>query len=425
MEQPTALFKPLPWQLPALLDKSRTVLLSGPSGAGRSRACAEKVHAFLKKYPGATGLMVRKKRQAMTNSTVLFYERTVVGKDRSVKHVPSKFRFEYDNGSVLVYGGMFDEEQKEALRSIGQGGSLDIAWMEEANSFLEDDYNELLARMRGRAAGWIQVLLSTNPDHPRHWIRQRLILGGEAKTYVAGPLDNPYLPKDYIDTLKQMTGVTGLRLRDGKWVQAEGVVYPEWDDNIHMVDPFPIPPDWQRYVGIDFGFVNPFVVLWGALSPDDELYIYRQIYMTNRTVRAHSETINDFTPTDPISFAICDHDAEDRATLEENGIYTLPANKEVEGGLNAVRDRLKIRGNGRAGLYVVRGGLVEVDPHLQEKTRPINLEDEFPAYVWADTGSGNKALKEVPLKLNDHALDALRYLCMFLTGGGNFGAGYA
>ena len=421
--EPTAIFRPLPWQLPALLDKHPTVLLAGPSGAGRSRCAAEKVHAFMMKFPGATGLMVRKKRQAMTNSTVLFYDRTVVGKDQRVRHVPSKFRFEYENDSVLVYGGMFDEEQKESLRSIGQGGALDIAWMEEANSFVEDDYNELLARMRGRAAPWTQVLLSTNPDHPRHWIRQRLILKGEAHAYIAGPLDNPYLPDEYIDTLKRMTGVTGLRLRDGKWVQAEGAVYPEYDDSIHLIDPFPIPDDWQRIVAIDFGFTNPFVCLWGAISPDDVLYIYRQIYMSQRTVRAHAETINGFMDIDPIVYAICDHDAEDRATLEENGIYTIPAVKEVEAGLNAVRDRLKLRGNGKPGLYIMRNSLVEVDPHLRDKARPLNLEDEFPAYVWAEV-KDNKPLREVPLKINDHACDALRYMCMALSFGAGYGMAY-
>lgn len=417
-------FEPLPWQLPALLDQSPTVLLAGPSGAGRSRCAGEKVHAYLKRYPGATGLMVRKKRQDMTNSTILFFDRTIVGNDPGVRHYPSKFRFEYENGSILVYGGMFDDEQKQAIRSIGQKGVLDIAWMEEANSFVEDDYNELLGRMRGSSAPWLQILLSTNPDHPRHWIRRRLILGGEASVYVAGPLDNPYLPASYIETLKKMTGVTGMRLRDGKWVQAEGVVYPEWDDQIHMLDPFTIPPEWPRYMGIDFGFQNPFVCLWGATNPDGDLIIYRQLYMSNRTVNSHAETMLPYLESEPPVFAICDHDAEDRATLEEKGIYTLAANKEVEAGLNAVRDRLKVKENGKPSLYVLRHSLIEVDPILQDKARPISLEEEFPAYVWADN-TKLRTPKEIPLKMYDHGLDALRYMCMFIKEGGSYGAGYA
>src|SRR3990167_4551375 len=146
-EKPTAIFKPLPWQLPLLLDKSPVVLAAGPAGAGRSRAVAEKVHAYLKKYPGAAGLMMRKNRQSMTNSTVLFFERTIIGKDKSVRHYPSKFRFEYPNGSILAYGGMADEMQKESIRSIGPDGAIDIGWFEEANKFDEGDFNELIARM--------------------------------------------------------------------------------------------------------------------------------------------------------------------------------------------------------------------------------------------------------------------------------------
>jgi glutaryl-CoA dehydrogenase len=47
--------------------------------------------------------------------------------------------------------------------------------MEEANRFTEDDFNEILARLRGTAAPWRQVMLTTNPGAPTHWIKRRLI----------------------------------------------------------------------------------------------------------------------------------------------------------------------------------------------------------------------------------------------------------
>ena len=48
---------------------------------------------------------------------------------------------------------------------------------------------------------------------------------------------------------------------------------------------------WRKVRSIDFGFNNPFVCLWGALDPDSRLYIYRQLYMTQRTVDRHAVTI--------------------------------------------------------------------------------------------------------------------------------------
>ena len=218
-----------PWR-----DRSGVVLLTGSAGGGKSRLAAEKVHGFCLKYPGATGLMVRKTRESMVNSTVLMVEHQVIG--GMARHVSSKRRFEYKNGSVLMYGGMADDEQREQVRSIGKAGGVDIAWMEEATAFHEDDYNELLARMRGKMGGWNQILLSTNPGPPTHWIYKRLIEGHEAHTYLSAAKDNPANPVGYLATLGKLTGPLGLRLRDGLWVSAEGMVYEAWNPLVHTVD---------------------------------------------------------------------------------------------------------------------------------------------------------------------------------------------
>src|SRR5690349_16438377 len=111
--KPIATYNPLPWQFAPLRDKSLIVLMTGAAGGGKSRCAAEKLHAFALKYPGSMGLMLRKTRESMTNSTVLFYERGVVGKDPRVHHYSSKLRFEYDNGSIVAYGGMKDDDQRE------------------------------------------------------------------------------------------------------------------------------------------------------------------------------------------------------------------------------------------------------------------------------------------------------------------------
>ncbi len=149
-----AIFRPLPWQVPAWRDTSSVVLLTGSAGGGKSRLAAEKLHAYCLRYPGAMALMLRKTRESMVNSSVLFMARQVIGDDPQVVHLPSRHRFEYANGSILAYGGMADEAQREQIRSIGQDGGLDIAWMEEASRFSEADFNELLPRMRGKAAPW-------------------------------------------------------------------------------------------------------------------------------------------------------------------------------------------------------------------------------------------------------------------------------
>lgn len=392
-----------------------TMLLTGSAGGGKSRLAAEKVHGYLLRYPNAMGLMLRKIRQSMTNSTVLFMDREIIGSDPRVRHYPSKLRFEYANGSVLAYGGMANEEQREQIRSIGTAGGVDIVWMEEATGFTETDYNEVLARMRGKAAPWTQVILSTNPDVPTHWIYQRLMVGGEAQVYKSSALDNPSNPASYIDNLQKLTGILYDRLVLGLWKQAEGAVYDTYDPTVHVIDPIPIPPLWRRIRAVDFGYTNPFVCLWFAMDNDGRMYLYRELYHTGRIVEDHARQIVELSQGERIEATVCDHDAEDRATLERHGIPTMGAKKDVSPGLQAVAQRLRVAGDGKPRLYLFRDALVERDRELAKAYKPLCTVDEFPAYVWQVSKDG-RPVKEVPVKVNDHGMDAMRYAVMYIDG---------
>jgi len=408
-----ATYRPLPWQVPAWRSKTRILLLTGSAGGGKSRAAAEKLHGLMLRYAHAQGLMLRKTRESMVNSTVLFFERSIAGRTPFCTHVPSKHRFEYTNGSILAYGGMKDEEQREQIRSVGQAGGVDFAWMEEAAEFSRADFDELLARMRGNAAGWRQLILSTNPDADTHWINRDLIVGGGAEVLYSSARDNPANPEDYARMLDLLTGVRRDRLRDGKWVAAEGLVWDAYDPAIHLVPRFPIPPTWRRIRVVDFGYTNAFVCQWWALDDDGRAYRYRELYRTQRICEDHARQIVALSKGERIEATVADHDAEDRATLLRHGIPTVPARKDVSPGIQAVENRLRVAGDGKPRLYLLRDSLVERDRTLEAAHLPTCTEEELPAYVWPKAPDG-KPLKEQPVKANDHGCDCLRYLCAYL-----------
>jgi phage terminase large subunit len=210
--------------------------------------------------------------------------------------------------------------------------------------------------------------------------------------------------------------VLGDRLNLGKWITAEGAVYDNFRDELHVIDPFPIPAEWRRLRVVDFGFTNPFVCLWVALDDDGRMYVYREIYKTKTLVEDHTRRILELSAGENIEQTISDHDAEDRATMERHGIYTIAANKAVSPGLQAVRTRLDIAGDGRPRLFFLRGALVESDNTLPDGV-PHCAVDEMSAYSWPKSQDG-KIIKEQPVKANDHSLDALRYLTMYVDGGG-------
>ena len=410
-----ATYTPLPWQIEPWRDKSPVLLLTGSAGGGKSVVAAQKVHGFCLKYPGAMGLALRKARQHMVNSTVLVLERNVMAK-QGITHVPSKYRFEYPNGSILAYGGMSDEDQREAIRSIGQSGGLDIAWMEEASAFTEPDFNELLARMRGRAADWRQLLLTTNPDAPQHWIYRRLIEGGEAKVYKSRAADNAHLPDDYAASLARMTGVQRQRLADGQWVQAEGLIYPEYDATIHRIGSSEVPEIQRYFAAQDWGYSHPAVFqVWG-LDADGRMYRLREVYKSHELIGWWVEQARSLARQYRLEAIVCDP-AEPGfiAEYRNAGLPAIAAVNDVHPGIQAVAQRLQVQLDGFARMYFVREPDRVLDPVLVASNKPTCTEDEITGYVRAKSREGS-AVKEDPVKVNDDGCDTTRYASMYANG---------
>jgi hypothetical protein len=264
-----------------------------------------------------------------------------------------------------------------------------------------------------------QIIADTNPDVPTHWLHQRCNRG-QTRVLESRHEDNPVLYGDdgtvtergaaYIAKLDALTGVRYQRLRRGLWVAAEGLIYEGWDSAVHVVDRFDVPDEWTRWWSVDFGFTNPFVWQSWAEDPDGRLYLIRELYRTKRLVEDHARDILRVTDSQPRPRGlICDHDAEGRATLEKYlGLPSIPAHKAVTEGIQAVAQRLQVAGDGRPRLLVMRDALAERDADLDEAKRPCSTAEEFPGYVWEQ--HPGKPPKETPLKVNDHGMDAARYV---------------
>jgi phage terminase large subunit len=394
--------------------KGPEVMISGPAETGKTFACCQKLDALLWKYPGSLGTIVRKVRDTM-HGTVLQTFRKVLGPESPVQVYGGEKPewFDYPNGSRLWVAGL--DKPGKALSS-----DRDFIYVNQAEELALADWETLITRTTGRAgnAKYPQIMGDCNPGPPHHWIKQRPTL----KLLESRHEDNPTLfdaeKRDWTEqghrtlaALDSLTGVRKERLRFGRWVSAEGTVY-EFDPRHHLVDPFPIPSGWPRLRAFDFGFSNPFVCLWLALDPDGRLYLYRELYMTQRTVRVHAEQIKKLSAAESYEVSVADHDAEGRATLEESGVYTIAADKRLTVGVEAVQERLKLAGDGRPRLFIVRGALVERDETLAAARRPYCTEQEFDAYQWPKAVDG-KPVKEVPIDKDNHGLDPLRYAVMW------------
>lgn len=403
--------------------KGLEVMLSGPYETGKTVAALTKLHALLCKYPNARGLMTRDTYADLVNTAVVTYEKRILpfppNDDRSGirKFGGEKPQFyDYPNGSRLVVSGL-DNPGKTL------SAEYDFVYVNQAERVSLNSWETLTRSVTGRAgnAPYTQIMGDCNPSVPTHWIINRARL----KIFEQLHRHNPRL---YDQTTGELTeagkvamgvldGLTGLRYKRGRlglWVSAEGQVYDNFDPDIHVIEPFDIPKEWTRYRAIDFGYKNPFVCQWWAQDHDGRLYLYREIYMTERTVKVHSEQIKRLSDGEKYAYTVADHDAEDRATLYENGIDTVPAIKEISPGIQTVQERLKVQGDGKPRLFIFKGALVEADRSLYREypgdTQPVCTEQEFGSYVWPD-GKDGKPNKEVPVDAYNHGMDCMRYQC--------------
>jgi len=263
--------------------------------------------------------------------------------------------------------------------------------------------------------GW--HLMSNTPTNGLSWVYDKWV---QAKPDDVGvmwihSMDNPYInKKKLLDLAKGNKALAAARLR-GEYVTLEGAVY-EFSRTHNTCEPFEIPRDWIRYRGIDFGTRNPFCCLWGALSPDGILYIYREHYQAQWTLKQHAEVIREmegwewddkaqaWTAEDPEMFELSWADPEDPQQLmqcnEEHDLDVTPAIKAVLAGIDDVSTRLGKGPDGKHGLIV-----------FNSCPKTIN---EFSGYVWAD-GSNKTDKPDRPKKKNDHGMDALRYMSVGIT----------
>lgn len=406
-------------------NQDTEVCLDGPGGTGKTLAILYKVHTMLLTYPGSKWLVCRKYNVDLAGSAMATFQESILNPYEDVYYYGgSKVKppgYIYPNGSFMAVSGL---DRPSKLKSF----ECDGVYINEATEIDVDDLEIARMRLRKGVMPYQQIIMDVNPDAPTHWLNQRMI-EGKTTRLLSRHEDNPrYFDirtqdwteeghKYIFDILGGLTGVRLARYRYGVWAAAEGTIYEDsWDAKRNVIDRFPIPADWPRYLSIDFGYTNPFVCGWWARDPDGRLICYREIYMTKRLVEDHVKTIKHYSRWgqeggDPLPREIiCDHDAEGRATFERHtGLFTTPALKSVLEGIEAVASQLKPAGDGRPRLMYFRDALVERDADLAARKKPTCTVEEYDTYCWKTKPSGTSG-KEEPSKEDDHGMDMSRYM---------------
>ena len=307
-----------------------------------------------------------------------------------------------------VFGGLSKIGFKscDQGREKFQGTSLDFVWFDEEPPL--DIYMECRMRVldkNGDVFGtmtplkgltWVydMVYLNENND-PDIWYEQMEWA------------DNPFLNKAEIEKISASLSKDELDSRRyGNFRNASGKVYSEFDENINVVEPFDVPPEWFDNISIDPGLNNPTSCHWYAVDYDNNIYVIAEHYESGKPVEQHAKKIQEICEmlgwkkqSNGMYGALIDSAANQKVLASEKSVSQLfyengilvntNVNKDMFTGINRVKSYIK-NANGKSKLFIFKNC--------------VNMIREIKGYFW-----GNN---DAPVKKDDHSMDELRYYIM-------------
>jgi PBSX family phage terminase large subunit len=408
------------------------LLYGGAAGGGKTDWMLWHVYHQALKYPGLRVLAMRRTFPQLRESLI---ERSLNKFDqRLCKYGVAEKRWRFTNGSDIKFGFCDTDEDVRHYLSA----EYDIIVFEELTEFTEYQYRMLVSRNRTTVKKRNQgirphVIAATNPGQVGHaWVKQHFVdatdyglrvaevvqeVNGMSRTrriafVPAGAMDNPHMDPDYIFNLNSLPEQQRRQYLYGDWDTFEGQFFTEFDRNVHVVQPFRIPPEWPRVRGIDYGFSAPYCCLWAAFDQDGNCYIYREDYRAGLTATQQARSVVDksimlrgdreiaenvdYTVADPSIFNITGTGISIYQMYRDNGLHVKKAMNARIDGWNRVRDYL------RADPADPTSG-----PAIRIFSTCSNLIRTLPLLVFDD-----HRIEDCDTTGEDHAPDALRYLLM-------------
>lgn len=216
--------------------------------------------------------------------------------------------------------------------------------------------------------------------------------------------ENPYLTPQFIESLKE--AYSGVFLEQefyGKFVGMEGLVYPQFNYDIHVISNNTTVEFKRILAGVDFGYTNPTAVVVYGIDGDGRMYQLDEFYERQVLIPDLIEVCKRFKEQYKVESFLCDP-AEPAyiSQLNEAGLTAFNVKCEVIPSISKMASRLEVKADSRARYYI--------------KERCLNTINEFRNYRYKEVWEGRPILDK-PLKLFDHALDATRLVCWYLDSG--------
>ena len=291
-----------------------------------------------------------------------------------------------------LFGGK-DESSQDLIQGVTLAGVL----LDEVALMPESFVNQATGRCSVEGA---KLWFNCNPGSRRHWFKLKWINQYKEKRLLYVPFtmdDNLSLSERVKERYRNMySGVFYRRYILGLWCIAEGLVYPMFDLDKHVVHgDFPVNPKHRYYVSIDYGTVNPFAAgLYDYDPANKRVTMIRELYYDGGSEKrvdneAYYRMLQKLIVDYPIQYIIIDPSASSMVeTIQKYARYmVVKADNDVMNGIQDVTKFLN------AGVLF-----------FHDSCR--NTFEEFETYAWDEDSTEDEVIKE-----NDHSMDQLRYFC--------------
>lgn len=307
---------------------------------------------------------------------------------------------ELTNGSLIELKGA---DKPDSLRGVGLDGCV----LDEYALMYPNVWSQVIRPTLVDKQGW--ALFIGTPAGKNHLFDMYMGTKEEDRCLFKASETNIIAPEELAAAKLEMNEDEYKQEFECNFLYFSGQIYKEFDLDRHVIrKPFVIDKYWRQGLAIDHGQVNPTAGLFYATDFDGRIFIFDEYYEAGKTVKEHISnlknlmtqrniTLHEIPIIDPSVFA------KNRAKGDvlysiadeymDNGLHVLPAQNDVMGGINRVKE------------------------HFQSEKLFIfanceNLIRELQSYRWKDRKMLDKNLPEEPLKINDHAVDALRYIVL-------------
>lgn len=420
------------------------LLYGGAKGGGKSYALRAWAVRYCMMYPGARLVLFRESYRELEETHIISIQQEI---PTAVAHYSSKSHdLIFKNGSILHL--RFCEKDEDARTY--DTAEFDAILFDELTHFSQFTYTYLTSRCRSVKSWWPgpRIRAGATPLGRGHeWVKARWLDPPNAKAWKIWPgpaseggMTRQFIPAKATDNVTLMTADPKYmdRLRAlpyeeyqaamGNWDVFKGQYFSRWRPELHMVKPFDIPPDWDRFLCVDYGFGAPYAALWFARPPGTQVaYFYReqygkgvklseQVYRAKQAVVDSSETLRAVV-LDPSLFSKVNVKGEQIESMADDwkigfaGIApVLKGNNERVPGWRLMREMIDWTEDPT--------GRISSPPRFFVFDTCVNLAKYLPSLIVNEHN-----VEDVDSDGEDHAPDAARYgLRHAFTGAGRSGA---